>query len=207
MTGYSISAYERSFPSGNRKECNWWVKKMVLGKLKMHKSDFFDPHVGCGSQEHKARHRYCLLLQNRPSAGTGANGFPSLSLPPVPLGSAWLLQERQARGLQGSALAQSRCVGLSWAASSILASLVQGGEKEHRVRCPSLGHSARCPSPPAACEARPEVAAGCRALIPFQPKPFYLWGWSGCRNPLPFSFLPPPSLPGCPRLRLRAFLG
>lgn len=100
MTGYSISAYERSFPSGNRKECNWWVKKMVLGKLKMHKSDFFDPHVGCGSQEHKARHRYCLLLQNRPSVGAGANGFPSLSLPPVPLGSAWVLQERQAEAFR-----------------------------------------------------------------------------------------------------------
>lgn len=39
MTGYSISAYERSFPSGNCKECNWWEKKKLLGKLKMHTSD------------------------------------------------------------------------------------------------------------------------------------------------------------------------
>lgn len=78
------------------------------------------------------------------------------------------------RGLQGSALAQFRCVGLSWAASSILASLVQGGEKEHRVRCPSLGHRVRCPTPPAAREAPPEAAAGCRTLIPFHPKPFYV---------------------------------
>lgn len=39
MTGYSISAYERSFPSGNCKECNWWGKKRLLGKLKMHTSD------------------------------------------------------------------------------------------------------------------------------------------------------------------------
>lgn len=176
MTGYSVSAYERSFPSGNRKECNWWVKKMVLGKLKMHKSDFFDPSVGCGSQEHKARHRYRLLLQNRPSVGAGADGCGV----PLPVPATCAPGERLApagatsRGLQGSALAQSRCVGLSWAASSILTSLVQGSEREHRVRCPSLGHSARCPSPPAAREAPPEVAAGCRALIPFQPEPFYV---------------------------------
>lgn len=39
MTGYSISAYERSFPSGNCKECNWWGKKRLLDKLKMHTSD------------------------------------------------------------------------------------------------------------------------------------------------------------------------
>ena len=92
MTGCSSSASERQFPSGSRKECNWWGKKPLLEKLTTHKSIFFYPNVGCGNfQSHQIRHWCWLFLQNleilqeqpclgHPSSLQPQEWFPSLLL-------------------------------------------------------------------------------------------------------------------------------
>lgn len=167
MTDYSISAYERLFPSGNHKDCNWWVKKMVLGKLKMHKSDFLTPVLVVVLRNIKlGTDIVCFCkIASMSALVPMAMAFPSLSLPPVPLGSAWLLQERQAEAFRAQPIAGGRGR--------------EGAQRE--VPIPSC-----CPWSP---------SRGSSWMQGFNSLPaqgfLCLWGCSGHRNPLPFSFLPP----------------